>query len=130
MIIFPNCIVHKYELNHNVYFLVVWAQSVAPNLTYCRIFENFMCTCFWTLKGATKASLLIPQQRFTWHSTGVLGQHNTEVAESRTAGFSYGIRYAFIAIQWILSHSSINHNENLPYPVWKCLPYGIPQSFY
>ena len=24
------------------------------------------CTCFWTLKGATKASLLIPCQRFAW----------------------------------------------------------------
>ena len=50
------------------YSLVVWAKSVAPNLTYCKIFENFtgsylMCTGFWNVKGATKASLLIPWQR-------------------------------------------------------------------
>ena len=51
------------------YSLVVWAKSVTTNLTYCKIFENFMgsylmCTCFLTLKGATKASLLIPWQWF------------------------------------------------------------------
>ena len=53
------------------YSLVVWAKSVAPNLTYCKIFENFMgsylmCTGFWNVKGATKASLLIPWQRSEW----------------------------------------------------------------
>ena len=25
-----------------------------------------MCTCFWNLKGTTKASLLIPWQRNAW----------------------------------------------------------------
>ena len=50
--------------------LVVWAKSIATNLTYCKIFENFMgsylmCTCFWNGKGATKASLLIHCQRNT-----------------------------------------------------------------
>ena len=50
------------------YSLIVWAKSVAPNLAYCKIFENFtgsylMCRGFWNVKGATKASLLIPWQR-------------------------------------------------------------------
>ena len=50
---------------------MVWAKSFAPNLTYCKIFENFMgsylmCTCFWNLKGATKTLLLIPWQRSGW----------------------------------------------------------------
>ena len=50
------------------YSLVVWAKSVAPNSIYCKIFENFMgsylmCTSFWNVKGATKASVLIPWQR-------------------------------------------------------------------
>ena len=53
------------------YSLVVWAKSVAPNSIYCKIFENFMgsylmCTSFWNVKGATKASVLIPWQRSEW----------------------------------------------------------------
>ena len=43
--------------------------------------------------------------------------NNREVAESRTAGFSYGIRHVFIVIQWTMSHSSLNRNENMSYPV-------------
>ena len=41
--------------------------------------------------------------------------------------FSYGILHAFIVIQWTVTHSSVNHNENTPFPVWKCTPYGSPQ---
>ena len=53
------------------YSLLVWAKSVAPNSIYCKIFENFMgsylmCTSFWNVKGATKASVLIPWQRSEW----------------------------------------------------------------
>ena len=51
----------------------------------------------------------------------------TEDAESRAA---YGIRHVFIVIQWTMSHSSLNHNENMPYPVWKCLLYGISHHLY
>ena len=46
-------------------------------------------------------------------------------------GLPYGIRseisYVFIVVQWTISHSSLNHNESIPYPVWKCLPYGSSQ---
>ena len=50
--------------------------------------------------------------------------------ESCTSGFLYGIRHVFIVIQWTMSHSSLNHNENMPYPVWKCLPYVSAQALY
>ena len=50
---------------------------------------------------------------------------NKEVAESRTKSMSYGVRHLFIVIQWTMSLSSLNHDENMPYLVWKCLPYGI-----
>ena len=33
--------------------------------------------------------------------------------------FSDGIRNVFIVIQWTETHSSLNHTENMPYPVWK-----------
>ena len=36
--------------------------------------------------------------------------------------FSYGIRHVFIAIQWTVTHSSFNHNENMPYRI----PYENP----
>ena len=41
--------------------------------------------------------------------------------------FSYGIRHVFIVIKWTVTRSFVNHNENMSYPVWKCLPYGSPQ---
>ena len=44
--------------------------------------------------------------------------------------FSYGIRHIFIVIHWKMSHSSLNNNENMPYPVWKSLPYGSSQPPY
>ena len=33
-------------------------------------------------------------------------------------------------ILFSLSHSSLNHNGNMPYPVWKCLPYGSAQAMW
>ena len=39
--------------------------------------------------------------------------------------FSYGIRYVFIVIQWTVTHSSLNHNENMPYPVLKSCRMGF-----
>ena len=36
--------------------------------------------------------------------------------------FLYGIWHVFIEICWTLSHSSLNHNENMRYPVWKYWP--------
>ena len=35
-------------------------------------------------------------------------RNSKEVAESRTAGFSYGMQHVFIVIQWTMSHSSLN----------------------
>ena len=57
------------EQNHIVILWRFEQHFFAPNLTYCTIFEHFMgsfltCTCFWTLKGAAKASFLIPWQQF------------------------------------------------------------------
>ena len=55
-----------------------------------------------------------------------------EVADSRTTGihFSYAIRHVFIVIN--VTHSSVNYNENMSHPPWKCLPYGssiiLPRS--
>ena len=72
LITFPYCIVHEiWRTKPYCYSLVVWAKSVAPNSFYCKIFENFMesylmCTSFWNVKGATKASVLIPWQRSEW----------------------------------------------------------------
>ena len=40
---------------------------------------------------------------------------------------SDGIRHVFIVIHWTISKSSLSHNENMPYVVWKYLPYGSPQ---
>ena len=45
-----------------------------------------------------------------------------EVATPVRGAFSYGIWHVFIVIQWTVTHSLENHN--MPYPVWKCLPYG------
>ena len=42
------------------YSLKVRAKFVAPNLTYCKMFEIFMAGY---LEGDAKASLLIPRQR-------------------------------------------------------------------
>ena len=33
--------------------------------------------------------------------------------------FSYWIWHVSIVIQWTVTHSSMNHNEHMPYPVWK-----------
>ena len=44
--------------------------------------------------------------------------------------FAYGIGHIFIVIHWTMSHSSLNNNENMPYPVWKCLLYGSLQPPY
>ena len=44
--------------------------------------------------------------------------------------FSYGIRHVFIVIHWTMSNSSLNHNENMSYAVWKSLPYRSPQPPY
>ena len=44
--------------------------------------------------------------------------------------FSHGIRHVFIVIKWTVTHSSVNRNKNMSYPVWKCLPYGSPQHPY
>ena len=38
-----------------------------------------------------------------------------------------GIRGMIHGMTWPwFGHSSLNHNENMPYPVWKCLPYRSP----
>ena len=31
--------------------------------------------------------------------------------------FSYGIWHVFIVIQWTVTHSLLNHNKNMPYPI-------------
>ena len=36
--------------------------------------------------------------------------------------FSYGMQHVFIVIHWTMSHSSLNNNENVPYPIYKCMP--------
>ena len=53
-----------------------------------------------------------------------------KVAYSRTAGFFIGIWHVFTVIQWTVTHISANHNGNIPYPAWKCLPYGSQQPPY
>ena len=55
---------------------------------------------------------------------------NREVANSRKAGIFIRDTAWFIVIQWTITHSSLNHNENMPYPIWKCLPYGSLQHLY
>ena len=50
-----------------------------------------------------------------------------EDAESHTAGFLYG--YGMFTL-WIKTHISLNHNENIPYLLLECLPYGIPHPLY
>ena len=39
--------------------------------------------------------------------------------------FSFGIRHVFIVIQWTVTHGSLNHNESMPYPVWKSCRAGF-----
>ena len=53
----------------------------------------------------------------------IIGRLRTPVR----CAFSYGIRHVFIVIQWAVTHSSVNHNGNVPYPVWKCMQYGSLQ---
>ena len=56
----PYCIVHIYEELYQIVILCWFEQNLFwTNLTYCKIFENFMgnyltCTCFWTRKGTAK----------------------------------------------------------------------------
>ena len=38
---------------------------------------------------------------------------------------TYGMRHAFIVMQWTVSHSSVDHKENMPYPVWKSCRTGV-----
>ena len=52
-------------------------------------------------------------------------KNDTELAHSCTAGFSYDIQHVFIVIQWTMSHSSLNHNENMLYIVWKSCCTGV-----
>ena len=57
--------------------------------------------------------------------TGLLDR---EVADPRKAGiFIRDMSYFFIVIHWSMSHSPLNNNENMPYPVWKYLAYESPQ---
>ena len=39
--------------------------------------------------------------------------------------FSYGIRHDFNVIQWTVTLSSLNQNENMPYPIWKSCRTGF-----
>ena len=42
-----------------------------------------------------------------------------------------GIRGIIRGMAWpVFSHSSLNHNENMPYPVWKRLSYRSPHPLY
>ena len=56
-----------------------------------------------------------------WISSVLVGRLRTPVHQA----FAYGIRHVSIVIQWTVTQSSVNHNENMPYPVRKCLPYGV-----
>ena len=53
-----------------------------------------------------------------------------EVADSRTAGIFIQDTAYFIVIHLTMSHSSLNNNENMPYPVWKYLAYRSSQPSY
>ena len=47
--------------------------------------------------------------------------------------FSYKLserKPLFEIAHWIMSHSWLHHNENIPYSVRKCLPYGSAQALY
>ena len=48
-----------------------------------------------------------------------------KIAERMRNPFSYGIRHVFIVSHWNVTHSSLNHNENMLYPVWKSCHTGF-----
>ena len=37
--------------------------------------------------------------------------------------FSYGIQHTSLWFNEVWPYASLNHNEIMPYPVWKCVPY-------
>ena len=63
------------------------------------------------------------QEKLWWI---ILERFRTPVRQA----FAYGIRHIFIEIRWTMSHSSLDNNENMPYPVWKCLACASSQHPY
>ena len=59
-----------------------------------------------------------------------MGLRNREVADSRTACILHTGYGMFSLLFNEVTHTSGNHNENMPYPVWQCMPYGSPQPPY
>ena len=70
---------------------------------------------WWRHLLVTLLTAIVFKRCDQWSRIGI--HRVTELAHSRAAGFSYRIRHVFIVIQCILSHSSLNHNQNMPYPV-------------
>ena len=92
---------------------MVWAKSVGPNLTYCKIFENFMgnylmCMCFWTLKGATKASLLICWQCSAWISMFPVAHPKTD---ARCSFFIFNFVNRKIAMHNLFNNRTGRHTH-------------------
>ena len=50
---------------------------------------------------------------------------NTEIAETRTAGIFTWDTTCCIVIQWTVTHGLFNHNDNIPFPVWKSCSTGF-----
>ena len=72
--------------------------------------------CISGVRWCTHVCLNMPQAS-TWKLVYERAEVNREVAEFRTACIF--IRHVFIVIQWTVTHSLLNHNENMPYPIWK-----------
>ena len=112
---------------------MVWAKSVVPNLTYRKIFENLMgsyltCTCFWTLKVAVKASLLIPWQRFAWKLMTINMYYNAQVQITDFSRFG-SVRFGMVtvlSIVWPLSLLLCSFHKKLR--IWEIMSF-VKQMF-
>ena len=108
------------------YFLKIWAatdmhrvkQLWSLNLS---MFSRCRPASCLNQDHVTRLSWLFDRYVFvSWNYEDVTCEISREVADSLTAGI-------LIVIHLIMSHSSLNNNRKMPYPVWNCMPYESPQ---
>ena len=90
------------------------------NLTSSTIWSKGLWYSSWT-SGTCEFIRQVAESRTAWsrHAIAKTKADTVRPIISVRQAFSYGIRHVFIVIQWTVTHSSLNHNENMPYPVWK-----------
>ena len=109
---------HSTHQSRNNDLLYIYKQKYCTRATFRIVNSN------WRQHVLRVYKLCSIQQQYE------ISGHRGKIRRLRTPiwqAFSYGIRHILIVIHWTMSHSSLNNNEIMPYPLWKYLPYGSPQ---